>query len=108
MAYHDFFMKNDNGPIIDMTPDGRFPQSTGPWPQTPRSLSLGAIALRLIGALVLIGLAVAVFWITVFTLPLIFLGGIILYGVYRFQLMRHGGRPFGGHRGRSAFVILRR
>lgn len=101
-------MEHDNGPIIDMTPDGSFTRSGNLGAGRLGSLSLASIALRLVGALILIGLAVVIFWITVFTLPLIFLGGIILYGAYRFQLVRHGGKPFGAYRGRNGFIIIRR
>ena len=108
MAPHASLMTNDNGPVIDMTPDGQFSQARPFGPQMRGNLSLASIAVRLAAGLLLIGMAVAIFWITIFTLPLIFLGGIILYGVYRFQLMRHGGKPFGAHHGGSTFTATRR
>lgn len=106
-------MKSDNGPIIDMTPEGGFAGSSTfkPGRHPPANgLSLGMIAARIAAFGVVDGFAVLVFWLAIFTLPLIFLGGLVLYGVYRYQMMRfrRGRSSNNGFDRRNPFIVIRR
>jgi hypothetical protein len=110
-------MENETGPIIDMTAEGDFAGSAGfrsggfdagGYGAAPAGLSFGMIAARLAGFAILLGIGVLLFWLAVFTLPLIFLGGLILYGVYRFQVRRFQAGRMRQYGGRSPFIIIRR
>ena len=118
-------MKNDPAQIIDMTPEGEFvrPAFHRPnayqresWRQAYKparnSLSLGTVIARLAMFGLLIGFGVLLFWLAVFTLPVIFLGGLVLYGIYRFQMMRlrRSGSGFDRRNPNAGrpYIILRR
>ena len=123
MPYHHPLMKNDPVQIGDMTPEGEFvqPGFQGPksqWRESRRqswrqayqparhSLSFGTLIARLAAFAILIGFGVLLFWLAIFTLPVIFFGGVVLYGFYRFQMMRLRRR--GGFNRRNPYIILRR
>jgi hypothetical protein len=107
-------MKNDPAQIIDMTPEGEFVRpspyranSYGQHRYQPAQsrLSLGTVIVRLAVFGILIGLGMLLFWLAVFTLPVIFFGGLVLYGIYRFQMMRL--RRGGGSDRRNSFIQRR-
>ena len=94
-------MNSDTGPILDMTPNGEFIRARDRESrardysrrgyQAPK-VSFGLIFARLVGFVALIGVGLLAFWFAVFTLPFVFLCGVVLYGIYRYQLSRLGLR----------------
>lgn len=93
-------MERDDGPILDMTPEGEFTRARDYGARgrryyhtvTPSASSLALIIVRLIGIVALIAVGVLAFWFAIFTLPFVFLCGVIIYGLYRFQASRAGKR----------------
>ncbi|MCF3946971.1 hypothetical protein AiwAL_09535 [Acidiphilium sp. AL] len=77
-------MNQGNGPVIDMTLEGDFPERPKP--------SLGAIMLRLAAFALLLGFGALAFWLAVFTVPVLIVAGLVCYGLFRLQMARHGVR----------------
>ena len=67
-------MKSNPGPILDMTPSGEF---SGP--PKPKVIE---VLVRLVAALLLIGVAVVAFWLALFLVPFLVLGALALYALY--------------------------
>jgi hypothetical protein len=109
-------MRNNSGPILDMTPDGDFTpagaytangyRATAGSHRLASGLSFGMILARLAGFGLVVGLGLLIFWLTIFTLPFVFLGG--LYGVYRLQIGRFRQGTARGSAWRSPFIVIRR
>ena len=70
-----------DGPVIDMTLNGDFPERPKP--------SLGGIMLRLAAFALLLGFGALVFWLAVFTVPVLIVAGLVCYGLFRLQMARH-------------------
>ena len=70
--------------VVDMTREGEFVQ--------PPRASIGEIALRLLGFVILLGIGALAFWLAVFTIPVLIVVGLIGYLVFRLQMARHGVR----------------
>lgn len=77
-------MQTSHGPIIDMTTDGDFS------PSGPPPVSFGTVILRLIAFTILLGIGALAFWLALFTLPVLIIGGLALYAYVRFRLKRGG------------------
>jgi uncharacterized membrane protein len=73
-------MANQNGPLIDMTPDGRIIDPPKP--------TLGMILLRLAAFAVFLCIGALVFWTMIFMLPVLLVLGVIGYFVARSQMRR--------------------
>jgi len=67
-------MKSNPGPILDMTPSGEF--------AGPPKPKLADVVARFVGFLILLGVGIAAFWITLFSIPFLILGGLALYALY--------------------------
>jgi hypothetical protein len=81
-------MTQQHAPTIDMTISGEFRDPPGRYP------SLAVIALRVAAFGLMLGFAAIVFWLAVFTLPLLFVFGVAAYLYVRFQMAR--GKFAGG------------
>lgn len=79
-------MKTVEGPIIDMTTAGDFAWQPNPGP------SLGTIIARLAAFTVLLGLGALIFWLAVFTVPVLIIGALVAYAAIRYRMARHGLR----------------
>jgi len=75
------------GPVIDMTPDGRFVE-----PNTPPKPTLGLIIARLLAFAVLLVMAAVAFWMALFIVPVLIILALAGYAVARGQARR---RPLG-------------
>jgi uncharacterized membrane protein len=73
-------MKQANGPVIDMTPDGKFIEPPKP------SILIYVLRLALFG--VALAVVAALFWTLILVLPLILLAAVIGYFVLRPQIRR--------------------
>ncbi len=73
-------MANQNGPIIDMTPDGAFIEPTKP--------SYFTILARLAAFAVLLLVAAVTFWMALFIVPVLIILGIAGYALSRTQVRR--------------------
>jgi len=73
-------MRQTNGPVIDMTPDGAF--------VVPPKPSLGTILLRLAAFGIFLAIGAVVFWTAVILLPVLLLLGVAGYLVARTQMRR--------------------
>ena len=73
-------MANDESPLIDMTPDGRFIEPPKP--------TLGMILLRLAAFGLFLCIGALVFWTMLFMLPVLILLGVIGYFAARSQMRR--------------------
>lgn len=77
-------MKNDEGPVIDMTPEGEFVE-----PPKPKA-GVGMFVVRLaVFGLVLCAIGVA-FWAAVLLLPVLMLLGVVGYFTLRSRISRPG------------------
>ena len=92
-----------DGPVIDMTPDGRFvdrPQGGMPFGDVPpipvRVMGTAALVAVVAGALAIAALAL---WLAFTLIPIAIAGAAIAYGVFRVQTW-WARRPtsLGGHR----------
>lgn len=79
-------MEHANGPVIDMTPDGRF--------ITPPKPSLVVYLLRLALFGVALAAIVALFWTLVVVLPLIILAGVVGFLLLRPRVIHFSRRRF--------------
>jgi len=75
------------GPVIDMTPDGRFVE-----PNMPPKPTLGLIIARLLAFAVLLVMAAVAFWMALFIVPVLIILALAGYAVARGQARR---RPLG-------------
>jgi hypothetical protein len=75
------------GPVIDMTPDGRFVE-----PDTSIKPTLGVIVARLVAFAVLLVMAAVAFWMALFIVPVLIILALAGYAVARSQAHR---RPLG-------------
>ncbi len=73
-------MAKQNGPIIDMTPDGGFVEPDKP--------SYGTILARLAAFAVLLVMAAVAFWMALFMIPVLIILGIAGYALTRSQIRR--------------------
>lgn len=78
-------MNRDNTPIIDMTASGEFRD------MRPKRPSLMTIAARVVAFGLLLGFAALLFWLAVFTIPVLIVLGICAYLFGRFQFARRHG-----------------
>ncbi|MGC9270790.1 hypothetical protein [Acidiphilium sp.] len=69
-----------------MTPSGGFAGSPA------RGPSFGVILARVVAFTILLGVAALVFWLAVFTVPILMVIGLAGYLYFRFKMARHGGR----------------
>ena len=74
------FMANQNGPVLDMTPDGAFIEPTKP--------SYFTILARLAAFAVLLLVAAVTFWMALFIVPVLIILGIAGYALARTQVRR--------------------
>jgi uncharacterized membrane protein len=74
------FMTRQNGPVIDMTPDGNFVEPSKP--------TLGTIIARLVAFAVLLMIAAVAFWMALFIVPVLIILGIAFYAMNRAQIRR--------------------
>lgn len=74
-------MVNRNGPIIDMTPDGRIVEPAKP--------SISMILLRLAAFALALCLAAVMFWAALFVIPILLLLGLVGYFAFRMQIRRN-------------------
>lgn len=74
------FMSEQNGPIIDMTPEGDFVK-----PPKPDYLTILA---RLVAFGVLLLVAAVAFWMAIFIVPVLIILGIAGYALSRTQIRR--------------------
>jgi hypothetical protein len=90
----------DDGPVIDMTADGRFVDRPMPQPGVPpvpsHIIGMGVLVAAVAGGLAIAALAL---WLALTLIPIAIAGAAIAYGVFRFQ-MWWARRPasLGGHR----------
>ncbi len=75
-------MAKQDGPVLDMTPDGNFIDPPKP--------SLGGILMRLLLFGVALAIVAALFWATLLILPFLLLLGVIGYFTLRVQFSRFG------------------
>ena len=75
-------MINRNGPVIDMTPEGRFIERPRP--------TIGQIVTRLAIFGAVLGVAGVMFWALLLALPVMIVAGVIGFFVLRHQLRRGG------------------
>lgn len=73
--------------MIDMTASGEFRDAPRQYP------SVAAIVARVAAFGLLLGFAAILFWLAVFTVPILILIGIGIYAYARFQLSRQSERP---------------
>jgi hypothetical protein len=73
-------MAKQNGPVIDMTPDGAFIETPKP--------SLGTVLARLALFGLFLCIGAVVFWTAVFVLPVLIILGVAGYFFARMQLRR--------------------
>jgi uncharacterized membrane protein len=73
-------MRKQNGPVIDMTPDGNFVQPAQP--------TLGTIVARLVGFAVLLVIAAVAFWMAMFIIPIVIILAIAGFALTRPQIRR--------------------
>ncbi len=73
-------MGNSNGPVIDMTPDGRFIEPPKP------SLTTILVRLAIFGLILCVG--AVLFWTALIVIPLLALLGIAGYFIAQLQLRR--------------------
>jgi len=73
-------MKDSEGPIIDMTPDGAFVD--------PPKATLGTIVLRVLVFGIILFVGAVAFWTALFMLPVLILMGLAAYLVMRSQMRR--------------------
>jgi len=76
-------MRNPNGPVIDMTPDGNFVQPAKP--------TFGVIAARLLGFALLLMIAAVAFWMAMFIIPIVIILAVAGYALTRPQIRRPMG-----------------
>ncbi|WP_026440289.1 hypothetical protein [Acidocella facilis] len=77
-------MAKENGPVLDMTPDGHFVEPSKP--------SLAQIALRLLAFAVALGVGAVVVWTAFLMIPVLLVLGFAGYLLMRGQ--RRGWRGF--------------
>jgi uncharacterized membrane protein YphA (DoxX/SURF4 family) len=70
-------MKRDTGPIIDMQPDGSFTPTPKP--------GLGTVMLRLVMVGVVLVIGISLLWAALVSAAVMVLGGLALYGFWRFR-----------------------
>jgi hypothetical protein len=75
-------MKTSQGPVIDMTTDGKF--------INPPKPSLGGVLLRLVLFGAALGVISALFWLTVLLIPFLLLLGVLGYVILHLQFSRFG------------------
>jgi hypothetical protein len=76
-------MNKQNGPVIDMTPDGNFVQPAQP--------TLGVILARLAGFAALLIIAAVAFWMALFIIPILIILAIAAFALTRPQIRRPMG-----------------
>ena len=81
-------MKNDEGPVIDMTPEGEFID-----PPAPKA-DIGMLVVRLVVFGLVLGVIGLMFWTVLLALPLLLLVGVVGYFAVRLPMFRP--RPPGG------------
>ncbi len=78
-------MKKDEGPVIDMTPEGEFVDS----PQPKADIGMFVVRLAIFG--LVLGAVALMFWMAVLVIPLLLLGGL---GIMLLRgLFAGGGTP---------------
>jgi hypothetical protein len=91
--------RRNNGPVIDVTPDGQFVDPARPQSALPAKLfGVAVLVAVLAGATVIALLAL---WLALQLIPIAIGAALIAYGVFRFQVWRArrgGGSLFGGQR----------
>jgi multisubunit Na+/H+ antiporter MnhG subunit len=75
-------MANQDGPVIDMTPDGDF--------ILPPKPTLGTILARLAMFGILLCIGAVAFWAALILLPVLLIGGVAGFLLLRAQLRRNG------------------
>jgi len=75
-------MKKDEGPVIDMTPEGEFVDSPQPKPD------IGMFVVRLAIFGLVLGTVALMFWMAVLVIPLLLLGGL---GIMLLRALFAGG-----------------
>lgn len=78
-------MEQDSGPVIDMTPDGRFAKPSG-------GISVMQIAVRVIAFITALCVGALLVWTAVIIIPLLLVLGMAGYLLVRGR--RHGWRAF--------------
>lgn len=83
--------RRDAGPVLDMTPDGRFRELPMP---TGGSLAERVFRLAVVAALVAAGLAIAALalWFALILIPFVIAAGLVAYGALRWHMWRAGMR----------------